>query len=53
MDMGMESLALMAQYNKMTNLKRKEYQKLDLSPQYHPGLDYSSVDSAYSYPESL
>ena len=35
MDMGMESLALMAQYNKMTNLKRKEYQQFDLSPQYH------------------
>ena len=35
MDMGMESLALMAQYNKMTNLKRKEYQKFDLSPEYH------------------
>ena len=35
MDMGMESLAFMAQYNKMKNLKRKEYQKFDLSPQYH------------------
>ena len=35
MDMEMESLAFMAQYNKMTNLKRKEYQKFDLSPQYH------------------
>ena len=35
MDIGLESLGLLAQYNKMTNLKRKEYQKFDLSPEYH------------------
>jgi len=34
MDMEMESLVLMAEHNKLTNLKRKEYQKFDLSPQY-------------------
>ncbi|CAC5374932.1 unnamed protein product [Mytilus coruscus] len=34
-DLGIDSLALLSQYNKMTNVKRKEYQRFDLSPEYH------------------
>ncbi|CAG2248553.1 unnamed protein product [Mytilus edulis] len=34
-DLGFNSLALLSQYNKMTNVKRKEYQRFDLSPEYH------------------
>ncbi|XP_063420651.1 uncharacterized protein LOC134705866 [Mytilus trossulus] len=34
-DLGIDSIALLSQYNKMTNIKRKEYQRFDLSPEYH------------------
>ncbi|CAG2196785.1 unnamed protein product [Mytilus edulis] len=34
-DLGIDSLALLSQYNKMTNVKRKELQRFDLSPEYH------------------
>ncbi|CAC5394761.1 unnamed protein product [Mytilus coruscus] len=34
-DFGIDSLALLLQYNKMTNVKRKEYQRYGLSPEYH------------------
>ncbi|XP_052069417.1 uncharacterized protein LOC127708552 [Mytilus californianus] len=34
-DLVIDLLALLSQYNKMTNVKRKEYQRFDLSPEYH------------------
>ena len=50
-DLGLGSIGLMAQYNRLTNLKRKEVHRADLEQDYHhlcsPNVAFTDMLYAY------